>query len=107
MVEDSGLAVSCISVVYLQTGTYSNGSACVDCPAGYYCPSASAGKIACASGYYQDSTKQTQCDPCPGGQKCLTADGTPSNCDAGFQSNSGESACTVSVFSYFPSTFWD
>lgn len=82
----------------VQNGQYSNGTFCVDCPAGTYCPDPTLGSVVCSNGQYQPSTAQTSCIQCPSGQSCLDKTATPVDCTAGYFSLTGEETCTVSCF---------
>lgn len=82
--------------MFLQNGQYSNGTHCVDCPAGTYCPDPTLGSVVCSNGQYQPSTAQTSCIQCPSGQSCLDKTATPVDCTAGYFSLTGEETCTVS-----------
>ena len=84
----------------MQAGTYSNGTNCIACLAGYSCADPTIGSEQCADGKYQTAIGQTSCDDCPAGQECPTKDGSPVNCADGTYSGIGESTCTVSVLSY-------
>lgn len=81
---------------FLQLGQYSNGTHCVDCPAGYRCPAPDQNPQECPDGYYQDTEGNAVCKACPGGQSCLNKDMAPVNCQGGFYSLTGEMTCTVS-----------
>lgn len=88
----------CIILWSLQNGQYSNGTHCVDCPAGTYCPDPTLGSVVCSNGQYQPSTAQTSCIQCPSGQSCQDKTATPVDCVAGYFSLAGEETCTVSCF---------
>lgn len=79
----------------LQSGEYSNGTACVPCPVGFYCPSPLAAPQACTQGTYQTSTGQTSCLSCPSGQSCINRSATPVDCSAGYFSQTGDGNCQV------------
>lgn len=88
----------CIILCSVQNGQYSNGTHCIDCPAGTYCPDPTLGSVVCSNGQYQPSTAQTSCIQCPSGQSCLDKTATPVDCNPGYFSLAGEETCTVSCF---------
>ena len=80
-----------------QSGQYSDGSSCQDCPAGFACPSPSADPQLCVNGTYQVNTGQTSCDPCPAGSSCLDVTQAPEDCGVGFYSALAEGYCQVHI----------
>ena len=81
-----------------QAGEYSNGTACLECPKGHYCPSSSSTPIACQSGTYADTTSSTACQLCLAGYSCVDASQSPVSCSVGTYSVAGQIKCAVSVF---------
>lgn len=80
---------------YLQTGEYSNGTACLPCPLGYYCESAISGPVICADGRYADEEGLVLCKACPAGKSCTQKD-TAVDCEPGYYSLLGDMPCYVS-----------
>jgi len=64
-----------------------NQSSCTECPAGYYCPSASASPVECPAGTYNPSLAQpdiASCIQCPAGYYCPNASSTINICSPGY-----------------------
>lgn len=91
------LTVNCV----LQTGTYSNGTHCVLCEVGHYCPSSSNKPQPCAAGTYADIPGRITCTKCQAGSSCLNPALAPVPCGNGEYSIAGQSTCSVSI--EFPS----
>ena len=87
-----------IYTLLLKAGEYSNGTACLDCPVGYYCESALAGPQVCPDGRYADEEGLALCKPCPSGKSCTNKD-SADNCTAGYYSLEGDILCNVSMTS--------
>ena len=83
-----------------QVGQYSNGTHCVDCPAGFMCPSPLGTPQECPAGSYQDNEGQAVCKLCPAGQSCLMVSDSPVNCEDGYYSLVGQQVCSVSYVKY-------
>ena len=81
---------------FLQVGTYSNGSQCIPCDLGHYCPSPANAPQPCPEGSYSDETGAVTCKACDAGHSCLNPSSTPVPCAAGEYSISGQTSCTVS-----------
>uniref|UniRef100_A0A7M5XIK9 Tyrosine-protein kinase ephrin type A/B receptor-like domain-containing protein n=1 Tax=Clytia hemisphaerica TaxID=252671 RepID=A0A7M5XIK9_9CNID len=78
-----------------QAGEYSNGTACVECPKGFYCPSSTTTPIVCKAGTYANALSSTSCQLCPSGYSCLNAADAPVACTAGSYSVAGQIKCTT------------
>ena len=78
-----------------QGGEYSNGTACVPCPAGYQCPVPGETPERCPDGYFQDQEGQATCYECPGGYSCYNKSLTPEACEPGWYSLAGDASCRV------------
>ena len=91
------LTVDCKSHLVLQVGTYSNGSQCIPCDLGHYCPSPANAPQPCPAGSYSNETGAVTCKACDAGYSCLIPSNTPVPCDAGEYSISGQATCTVST----------
>lgn len=79
------------------SGYYSLGgnTACIPCPGGYQCSSASSNPVLCTAGNYANNGS-TSCTPCAAGYYCPT-DGLsePLTCPTGYyQTSTGQTSCT-------------
>ena len=83
-----------------QTGEYSNGTSCVPCPKGTYCPALTANPVPCRSGTYATATGSTFCQLCPAGFACQNASNAPVPCSAGFYSPAGQIVCQVRLLTF-------
>lgn len=82
----------------IQAGQYSNGTACLECPKGHYCPSSSSSPIPCQSGTYADTISSTSCLLCPAGSACVDASSSPVSCSVGTYSVAGQIKCSVCFY---------
>lgn len=85
----------CMYFLYLQAGEFSNGSACVSCFTGHYCPSMTVQPLPCVSGTYSDKRGAVACDVCPAGYSCFNVSDTPKECNSGEYSIAGDATCKV------------
>ena len=83
-------------ILFHQVGTYSNGSHCIPCDIGHYCPSPLNAPQPCPPGSYANETGSVSCKACDAGHSCLDPSNTPVPCAAGEYSISGQTSCTVS-----------
>lgn len=83
--------------LFSQVGTYSNGSHCIPCDLGHYCPSPANAPQPCPAGTYSNETGAVTCKACDAGHSCLNPSNTPVACPAGQYSISGQSSCAVCI----------
>lgn len=91
------LAVDCNPELFSQVGTYSNGSHCILCDRGHYCPSPANSPQPCPVGTYSNESGAVTCKACDAGHSCLNPSNTPVACPAGQFSISGQSTCAVCI----------
>ncbi|EDO39339.1 predicted protein, partial [Nematostella vectensis] len=77
-----------------QSGTFVNGTHCIPCHVGHYCPSQSNKPQVCPSGTFANETGSVVCKACPAGYACLDPSTTPAPCGIGEYSINGQSTCT-------------
>ncbi|CEM36103.1 unnamed protein product [Vitrella brassicaformis CCMP3155] len=61
------------------------------CPAGHYCPEATADPIECPTGTFQPATTSSECEPCTPGKACtaMGLSAPDADCDAGYYCSGG------------------
>ena len=80
-----------------QAGEYTNGTNCIPCEKGSYCPTTSSSPVSCAAGTYANVTGMSSCIVCPPGYHCIDPAISPVICPEGTFSIAGQTICEVSV----------
>jgi hypothetical protein len=86
---------TCLFSLLNKAGEFSNGTACVSCFTGHYCPSMTVHPLPCVNGTYSDKRGSVACDMCPAGYSCLNVSDPPRKCNSGEYSIAGDAVCKV------------
>nr|XP_047130962.1 uncharacterized protein LOC100202447 isoform X1 [Hydra vulgaris] len=89
VVDASKVPIQCSD----KPGYFSNGTACILCYEGHFCPSSVIKPISCPLGTYANSKGSVLCELCPSGYYCFNATEDPKPCDEGSFSTAGSIFC--------------